>query len=321
MRERAGGSAATWPFFEKWGMLMRSLRCAVALAVLALLLALTPASAQDKVLAAGDPPLTQGVVNSYRAFFSYLLAVKFDADDNKKFHDLVVADWKEWDKTTRAAFVKQMAEWKTVSKKGDKFSYRAKLLPKYLDRQGDPKKTSATERWMLESYQSAYKKLADKRPSALMDKQPAASAPLVAEGGFPADPKHPNIFPRAVVFTSSQLFARRWGLTSYKDRRTGQTHSNVTYWWFFPSGRFYTRNIRCLGSTKVKGMEKEILAPTYYLEGRTIDESWGRYTIDDRDRLQMETDKGEKITMHLTYGRQQVNWAGTVYDAPPMKKK
>jgi hypothetical protein len=33
------------------------------------------------------------------------------------------------------------------------------------------------------------------------------------------------------------------------------------------------------------------------------------------------TDKGEKITMHLTYGRQQVNWAGTVYDAPPMKKK
>jgi hypothetical protein len=67
-------------------------------------------------------------------------------------------------------------------------------------------------------------------------------------------------------------------------------------------------------------MEKEILAPTYYLEGRKIDGSWGRYTIDDRDRIQMETDKGEKITMHLTYGRRQLNWAGTVYDAPPKKK-
>jgi hypothetical protein len=275
---------------------------------------------QDTVLVASNPPLTQSLVNSYRDFFCYLFAVKFDADDSKKFHDLVVADWREWDKTARDALVKQLAEREAASKKGDKFSYRAKLLPKYLDRHGDPKKTSATERWMLESYQSAYKKLADERPSALMGKQPAASAPLDVEGGFPADSKHPNIFPRAVVFTSSGLFRKRWGLDTYKDPKTGETHEHVTYWWFFPSGRFFMRNIRCVGSTKVKGAEKEILAPTYYLEGRNIDEIWGRYTIDDKDRIQMETDKGEKITMHLTYGRQQVNWAGTVYDAPPKKK-
>ena len=235
--------------------------------------------------------------------------------------NLVVADWKGWDKPTRDAFVKQVAEWETVSKKGDKFSFRAKLLPKYLDRQGDPKMTSATERWMLESYQSVYKKLADERPSALMDKQPAASAPQDGEVGFPADPKHPNIFPKAVVFTSAHLFARRWGLQSYKDRNTGETHSNLMYWWFFPSGRCYMRDIYCLGSTKVKGMEKEILAPTYYLEGTYVHEGWGRYTIDDKDRIQMETDKGEKITMHLVYGRQQVNWGGTVFDGPPKKKK
>jgi hypothetical protein len=174
-------------------MTMHSLRCAVALAVLALLLALTPASAQDRVLVAGDPPLTQSLVNTSRDFFSYLLAVNFDADDSK-----------------------QMAEWETVSKKGDKFSYRAKLLPKYLDRQGDPKKTSATERWVLAGYQSAYKKLAAQRPITHMDKQPAASAPLDAEVAFPADPKHASIFPRPVVFTSSQLFTRRWGLVTYK---------------------------------------------------------------------------------------------------------
>src|SRR5262249_23699839 len=115
-------------------------------AVIVLLSGLAQGRAQDRVLVASDPPLTQRLVNSYRDFFSYLVAVTFDADDIKKFHDLVVADWKEWDQTTRAAFVKQLAEWETVSKKGDKFSYRAKLLPKYLDRQDDPKKTSATER-------------------------------------------------------------------------------------------------------------------------------------------------------------------------------
>ena len=92
------------------------------------------------------------------------------------------------------------------------------------------------------------------------------------------------------------------------------------YWWFFPTGRFYTRNVRCLGTERVKGKEKEIIVSWYYLETMQIHEGWGRYTIDDRDRIQMETDKGEKITMHLTYGRGQLNWAGTVYDAPPKKK-
>jgi hypothetical protein len=50
-------------------------------------------------------------------------------------------------------------------------------------------------------------------------------------------------------------------------------------------------------------------------------ENWGRYTIDDKDRIQLESDEGEKITMHLTHGREQLNWAGTVYDVPPKKKK
>ena len=142
-------------------------------AVVVLLGGFSQGRAQDTVVVAGDPPLTQSLVNSYRDFFSYLLAFKFDADDSKKFHGLVVADWKEWDKTTRDAFVKQMAEGETVSKKGDKFSYRAKLLPKYLDHQGHPKKKSASERWTLKGYRFTYKKLADKRPSALMGKQPA----------------------------------------------------------------------------------------------------------------------------------------------------
>jgi hypothetical protein len=106
-----------------------------------------------------------------------------------------------------------------------------------------------------------------------MDKQPAASGPLAADFGYPADPKHANIFPKAVVFTSPQLYVRRWGLQTYKDLNTGQTHANYMYWWFFPSGRCYMRSIHCAGSMKVKGTENEILAPTYYLANMDVKDS------------------------------------------------
>jgi hypothetical protein len=69
----------------------------------------------------------------------------------------------------------------------------------------------------------------------------------------------------------------------------------------------------------VKGTELNLLK-TYYLDSKRVTESWGRYTIDDKDRVQMQTDEGEKIAMHLTYGRRQLNWKGTMYDAPGDKK-
>jgi hypothetical protein len=279
-----------------------------------------PGGAKNPILVAGDPPLTQQLVESQTDFFTYLLAMKLDADEQKKFQALLVEDWKGWDRTAREAFIKKLAEWDSTVQKGGQFAARAKMLPGYLDRQGDDK-TASSERWMVQSYQTVYKKLSDEVPFALMDKQPAPQPAINAKYGFPADPKHPHIFPKAQVFTQSHVFSKRWGLDSYVDRNNGEVHENLTYWWFLPTGRFFTRSIRCLGSERVKGTENQIIVSSYYLEGRQLHEDWGRYTIDDKDRIQMETDKGEKITMHLTYGRRQINWAGTVYDAPPMKKK
>jgi hypothetical protein len=279
-----------------------------------------PGGPNNPILVAGDPPLTQVLVNTYAQFFQYLFALTMDAEDLKAFQGLVVADWKEWDAAARADFLKRLAAWEDASRKGNRFAYRAKLLPGYLDRQGDPKQTSAAERWMLESYRSLYKKLADEVATARMDKQPAAHAAAPGDHGFPDDPKHSNIFLNSVVFTQSHVFFRHWGVDFYVDRVTGKSHTSYQYWWFFPTGRFYTRNIRCLGSQRVKGTEDQIIVSSYYLEERQVTDNWGRYTIDDKDRIQMQTDKGEKITMHLTYGRKQLNWGGTVYDAPPKKK-
>jgi hypothetical protein len=154
-----------------------------------------------------------------------------------------------------------------------------------------------------------------------MEKQPPPPRAINAEHGFPDDPKLTNIVANAVVFTQSQLYSRIWDVDFHVDRQTGKSMQSYQYWWFHPTGRFYTRNIRCLGSERVKGTEKDIIVASYYLDSKQIHENWGRYTIDDKDRIQMETDKGEKITMHLTYGRAQINWGGTVYDAPPEKKK
>jgi hypothetical protein len=187
-----------------------------------------PGGTKYPILVAGEPPLTQSLVTSYTDFLAYLVALNLGTDDRKTFQALVVADWKEWNRGARDAFLKQLAEWDTVSKKGGQFDYRAKLLPSFLDRNGDPKKTSAGERWMLEAYQSVYKKIADQRPIARMDKQPRPHAALAVENGFPADPKHPNIFATPSVFTQSQVYSRHW-------------------------------DIRCLGSERVKGTEKEII--------------------------------------------------------------
>jgi hypothetical protein len=274
----------------------------------------------DKVLVPGDPPLTQEQLDTHTEFFQYLLGIKLDEDESKKFHALVMADWKGWEKAGRDGFLKQLAEWDSVSKKGDKFAYRAKLLPSYLDRQGDPTKTSAAERWMLEGYRTVYKKKADESPIARMDKQPAPLKALPLDNGFPDDPMHENIFPEPVVFTGPQLFSAISGTDSYVDRETEELLMRTTHWWFFPTGRFYFRNVHCLGAERVKGTERNLFK-TYYLDSKRITKSWGRYAIDDMDRVQIETDEGEKIAMHLTYGRQQLNWKGSMYDVKKAKKQ
>jgi hypothetical protein len=277
----------------------------------------------DKTLVPGDPPLTQGSVDKYRDFFTCMLAVKLDADENKKFQALTVADWKDWNKAARNAFVKQMVEWDNAVKKLGQSSYCAKILPGYLDRQGDAKKTSASERWMLEKYQSTYKKLADDRPIALMDKQPASAGAEPGKYGFPADPKHANVFPKAIVFTKAPLYVRQLFVDNfYVDRVTGETHISYQYWWFYPTGRFYTRIIRCEGTERVK--DKDTFNYTigwWYLQRKEVTYDWGRYTIDDKDRIQIESDNGDKTTAHLTHGRQYLNWAGSVFDGSPSKEK
>jgi hypothetical protein len=56
-----------------------------------------------------------------------------------------------------------------------------------------------------------------------------------------------------------------------------------------------------------------------YLDKENVVESWGRYSIDDKDRIKFESDKGEKFTMYLVFGRQQLFWGPTILNPPPKK--
>jgi hypothetical protein len=168
---------------------------------------------------------------------------------------------------------------------------------------------------MLETYQSFYKKVAGERPSATMYKQPAPLAAEPGKYGFPADPKLARTFPKPIVFTQSHLFVGQLFVdTFYVDRQTGETHFSYQYWWFYPTGRFYMRIIRYEGVERVKGKEKDFNVSWFYIVRKEVLDDWGRYTIDDKDRIQVEADGGYKVTLHLTYGRQQLNWAGWVLE-------
>jgi hypothetical protein len=295
-------------------------RSITAVAALALLGGLAPVRAADEVLVPGSPRLTQAVVEAHTEFMGYLLAIKFGSGDRTTFGGLVVQDWKAWDAAARDAFLKQVAAWRRLPVYG-RYDYRVKVLPGYLDRQGDANNPSAAERWALDLYRSVYKKKADERPTARMDKQPPAHPAIQAPFGFPADPRHDNIFPRPVVFTSSQAYLRISGVDRYVSRSTGEVHMSHSYWWLFPTGRYYLRFVLCLGSVPVPGESEVGLSRTYYLDKEQVTEFWGRYTVDEKDRVQLESDKGEKVTTYLAWGREHMIWKGAVWSEPPRKKR
>jgi hypothetical protein len=277
-----------------------------------------PGGPNNPVVADGPPPLTRGHLDTHTEFAEYLLGIRLDADGRRTFHKLVADDYKTWDAAARGAFLDRVAQWKGM--KSGRYEYRAKILPGYLDRQGDVDKTSTSERWLLEEYRTVYKPKADERPVALMGNQPPPPTAINAKFGFPADPNSKNIFDAPVVFTSSQTYLRIGDVDFYVSGQTGAIHQSHSYKWFFPNGRCYVRYVRCLGSTPVPGHEKDILVRTVYLDSEQVDEFWGRYTIDEKDRIRYETDKGEKLTLYLAFGREHVVWNGWVWSAPSKKK-
>src|SRR5207249_1882627 len=141
---------------------------------------------------------------------------------------------------------------------------------------------SESDRWLLASYKSAYRKSTDSRPSAVMEKQPKPTPDLEAVLG--ADPNPVRVFQKPTVFTGPQLF----GYFSYipsqdaLNRRTLFTTDNRL--WLLPTGRAYFRIVSYQGLVSPKGDD-------------TVFQAWGRYTIEADFRVRIEYDSGEQETL------------------------
>ena len=141
----------------------------------------------------------------------------------------------------------------------------------------------------------------------------------VAVGELPADPKADRIFESPRVFLSMQSYLKL-SLKYAKDVSTGRlrvlndapgarrdpsvrpdlgTYQDTSKWWFLPTGRFFARFVN-YGAT---------LDP----EHPGLTEGWGRYAIDEDDRVKVETDKGESIALEFIDGRRNLLWGARMF--------
>jgi hypothetical protein len=147
---------------------MRSLRSAVTLAALALLGGLTPASAQEKVLVAGNPPLTQEMVDQYQQRWQWYCDIKLTAEQRRQHRQHFVAFWKKAANPTRhelvTAYAAEQKQWREVLDMAvaSRQRRRAEVRGRWMAslRQFP----DATARLLVSTYDAAYKPGGAKNP-------------------------------------------------------------------------------------------------------------------------------------------------------------
>ena len=91
---------------------MSKVRCLVSSALLALA-GLGAARADERMLAAGDPPLTQGMVDDYCRYVAWRWPQAFArAGGPERLGQLAVNDWKNGDKARQRAFLADLKWWR-----------------------------------------------------------------------------------------------------------------------------------------------------------------------------------------------------------------
>jgi hypothetical protein len=129
---------------------------------------------------------------------------------------------------------------------------------------------------------------------AKMKEQPSHAA----VGEIPEDPKPSRIYDDdPVVFTETQLYV--WlSSQTYTLEGYGGDYRNSQKFYFFPTGRFYYKSVMYQGQTTPEG---------------EVGEFWGRYRFTKPDEMEIESDKGEKQTLEVKYGRRNLIFGETTY--------
>jgi hypothetical protein len=269
------------------------------------------------------------VLDQYLESREWLLGFKLSEEWYKELQRLVLADWEKWDRAGEEVVLKEVEAWNQIARlsASTRSARRVKVLPAYLD--GLNKSTAPpSDQLLLRAYRDGYKQACDQRPVARMEKQPPAY-PAVDTGDFslPTDPKHDHTFDRPTVFTNIQAFYRFSPWETYFDR-SGNAHHSQQYWVFLPTGRAYYRSVLCFGSRPYRdSYQSDTFFKKYYLDSETVFEFWGRYHVDDQDRIHVELDtcrtdgvtreasgKEKEMIIHLIDGRRVAIDNGTRFD-------
>jgi hypothetical protein len=130
---------------------------------------------------------------------------------------------------------------------------------------------------------------------ARMDYQPRH----VAVGEIPADPNVGNVFNNPIIFEGTELYI--WmSSTTYAIEGYGGGYRNRQVFYFLPTGRFYYKSVMYYGQTTPDGK---------------VGQAWGRYrfTSEDGDEVELESDQGERFLFPVKYGRRNLIWDETTF--------
>jgi hypothetical protein len=113
-----------------------------------------PGGTKNPILVAGDPPLTQPMIDLETAVEELLLDLRLTDPQRREYQRLFIEDWKGWDQDERRRRAKNIESWSQLPTWSDyqRNSQRAFDQPRALA--AWTKSSGKTDRWLLELHES-----------------------------------------------------------------------------------------------------------------------------------------------------------------------
>jgi hypothetical protein len=132
-----------------------------------------PGRERNPILVAGTPPLTQGVLDTWRRFIEAVLEVRLTERQRHEYQHLFVNDWKQSPQAVKARLLKAATEgWPgrlPLLDSPARDRLRTELRPPFL---AGLRRSSeaALSRWLLAVYESAHRPGEDRNPERAPDR-------------------------------------------------------------------------------------------------------------------------------------------------------
>jgi hypothetical protein len=145
-----------------------------------------PGGTKNPILVAGEPPLTKALMDQRLLVAEWLLDLRLTPEQDAEYRGLVLKEWKNSDRATRAKLGKVITvwgEWLPRSNAYERNMNRAAVLPRCLLLWSD-KDAGADDRWLLALYEAAYKPGGPRNPVLVKGKAPLTQALVDRYGDY-----------------------------------------------------------------------------------------------------------------------------------------